>query len=314
MNQHLRDLSLGLPNLNFTNAADIRDLAAALGIHEVEIEMVNIITAASDARYQKTKSIAVEAALYHLGTGGNRTRARICVEGSKALQLEKNDVIALAACVELLHNASLIHDDLHDHEKSRHEKKSVWVQYSPDVAVCAGDLMISCAYVAISSVSKPEILPSLLRSIHRSISNAIQGQCEDLKVRHENALSVDDYVRIVKAKSGALLALPLELSLLLSGDITASERSIRAAEDFSVGYQIKDDLSDVKEDLGGEEKPAGLNIITVMNQIGQYPDAEEEVKTLARSYFHSSHAIAGELPHGSGQFLQKLSLQMAQSL
>ncbi len=230
------------------------------------------------------------------------------------LRLTKFDAIALSACVELLHNASLIHDDLQDLEKTRHQEKSVWTKYSPSIAVCAGDLMISCAYVAISAVSNPQILPDLLNAVHRCIANATRGQCKDLTVRSPNDLSLDEYVDIVKAKSGALLALPLELPLLLMGDRKASKLAIEAAEDFSVGYQIIDDLVDLEDDLGNRERPASLNISTLIKQNGRKGSPKEEMKVLARSYFESAHRIAGELPGSSGLYLQSLSKKIVQAL
>ena len=72
-----------------------------------------------------------------------------------ALGLSEPDVLCLAASAELLHNASLVHDDLQDQDGMRRGAPAVWKKYGSNVAICTGDLMLSAAYAALSVILVP---------------------------------------------------------------------------------------------------------------------------------------------------------------
>lgn len=278
-------------------------------IAAVESKMTSVIKGTLDSGAGRA-SIAAQAALYHLQSGGNRTRARFCLHACVCLGVSNNDALILSACVELLHNASLIHDDLQDQEKTRHGISSVWSRFSPAIAICAGDLLISGAYALLASISNVRLLPSLMAATHQCVSRAIHGQCDDLDCTDLSQTPFETYARIVKLKSGALLSLPLELALIASENFISLNHARKAAEDFSVGYQIADDLLDIEQDSATGQKPASLNIFFVIqNDAG--PDlAKETASSLGRSHFASAHHLAGKLPKNSGHYLQKLSAEM----
>ncbi len=273
-------------------------------------------------------SQAAQAALYQVSSGGSRTRARIGWSACLSLGVAREDALLLCAVVELLHNASLVHDDLQDQATERRGCEAVWVKFSPAVAICAGDYMISSAYGALSHFSQPRLLPALLRAMHRCVSAAIDGQCDDLRGAEmlnacggwaagttasasRGLAGVESYAEVVKAKSGALLSLPLELALIASENFQALTWARRAAEDFAVGYQIRDDLVDLKQDQAQEGKPASLNLYEWILRQGSEQQALEQVKALARSYFASAEAMARDLPGHSGQYLQSLAREMS---
>jgi len=91
-------------------------------------------------------SATLRAARYHLEAGGQRVRARLALHACEALGVVGDQAVRLAACVELLHNASLVHDDLQDKEKLRRGLPTVCAAFGPDVALCTGDLLLSAAY------------------------------------------------------------------------------------------------------------------------------------------------------------------------
>ena len=67
-----------------------------------------------------------EPSCFHLASGGSRTRAKLCIDAGLALHLSSKTIVALASTIELLHNASLVHDDLQDADISRRGRESVW--------------------------------------------------------------------------------------------------------------------------------------------------------------------------------------------
>jgi geranylgeranyl pyrophosphate synthase len=188
----------------------------------------------------------------------------LALHAGNCLGLAPADSQTLAATCELLHNASLIHDDLHDRDILRRGQPSVWHKFGDDVAICAGDLLLSSSYFALSQLIQVDRLPALFALMHRCISSAIRGQCADLKRPTHRVATIDDFKNIALVKSGALLSLPTELALLAAGESLALGQARQAAESFSIAYQIYDDLLDV-------EKDAARNAIKApaQNQIGQ---------------------------------------------
>ena len=100
------------------------------------------------------------------------------LDASFALGLPKRDATAIATACELLHNASLIHDDLQDQDAERRGQPAVWAKFGPDVAICAGDLLLSAAYAALAALG--ETAAPVIAHMHTRVAITIQGQSEDL--------------------------------------------------------------------------------------------------------------------------------------
>ncbi|RXJ72119.1 polyprenyl synthetase [Veronia nyctiphanis] len=214
-------------------------------------------------------SAATEACLYHLKTGGKRNRARLAIHCGQALNLTKSSQVAAAAVAELLHNASLIHDDLQDHDDTRRGNETVWKKYGADVALCAGDIMISASYAALLHADCRGLLPQCVTLIHRSVCKSIQGQCHDLSYTRYESYTLLDYEKMAEGKSGPLLSLPVELVYQMSGHQSQIEQVREAVYKFAVAYQITDDINDVDQDLRrGETGAAAPNAVIVLRDNG----------------------------------------------
>jgi geranylgeranyl pyrophosphate synthase len=255
-----------------------------------------------------------EAVLHHLQSGGQRLRARLALSAGKAVGLKEHDCIILAAIVELLHNASLIHDDLQDRDEFRRGQQTVWSKFGIDIAICCGDLFLSAAYAALVNVSKAGALGKMYKTMHHRSSEAIFGQCADLSITPDQ-MHLDTYIAIVRAKSGALLSLPLELVFLLSGQNTATLCIEQACKDFAVGFQIYDDLRDIDVDQhqtnGSEKERVALNIISVFGLMTGGLDTAFESKRLAKDmatdYLLRAETGLTQLPFQSGAVLSECS-------
>ena len=273
---------------------------------QLEQTMLKLVGANIDIARQATASGAALAAAYHLGSGGQRVRGRMALSAGLALGLDKSDALCIAATAELLHNASLVHDDLQDRDAVRHGLPAVWVKYGVNMAVCTGDLMLTAAYAGLCDISNLQKLPRLLAVVHERVSDAIGGQCADM----DNAVSsVDDlaaYKRVAVAKSGALLSLPLELALLSSGHGVWVEHARNACHAFSVGYQVVDDFADVERD----GQSGALNVVLVLQSAGYGTEARTRAKQFGLEHLDGAISLAHELPRESGALLVELSLKL----
>ena len=223
----------------------------------------------------------------HLDAGGARLRAQICLDAGLRLKLSAADAIQLAACCELLHNASLIHDDLIDRTAMRRGHPCVWVEYGDTVAICAGDLMLSSAYAALVSISKPGLIPSVLARVHMRAREVMLGQVAE-STRTASTHPFDDYQRLAIGKSASLLSLSLELPLLLAGREDAFPIAQAATTQFAVAYQIADDLIDQVEDA----REGSLNMVSLLQQASGLSRTEAEHAAATRALAALSEAVA----------------------
>jgi geranylgeranyl pyrophosphate synthase len=236
------------------------------------------------------------AAAQHLSAGGARVRARLALHAGHALGRPESESIAVAAACELLHNASLVHDDLQDQDQQRRGQDAVWRRYGDAVAICVGDLLLSAAYGALAAMGADAA--GLLVRMHRCIGEVIHGQCADLALQGGVKTTLENYERVASAKSAPLLVLPLEMALTLSGREEAVGAATAAGSLFAIGYQIADDLVDAIQDVINQE----LNIVSVLAASGEAAP-HQRARDLAICRFRQAHAAAAMLPSGSGGLL-----------
>ncbi len=255
------------------------------------------------------QSTAAQAASLHLASGGQRIRARLALHAALACDMIDTDSVVLAAASELLHNASLIHDDIQDQTQLRRGLDAIWVAFGIDVALCAGDLMLSATYAALAGLSDTTKLPALLTLVHNRTSIAIRGQCADLSKEAANDPDLARYETIAVAKSGALLSLPLELVFTAAGNEKLALQARVAVEHFAIGYQIADDIEDLAHDAGAEK--IALNIVLIL---GGGTSALFEARDLAQRHLRAAASAALTLPQGVGNLLRDQALRLSATL
>ncbi len=274
-----------------------------------ELERFMIAEVSDDGRSSTHLSPVVQACLNHLSSGGHRVRARLGFEAAIQLGLSANDSIVIGAAAELLHNASLIHDDLHDAAAIRRGQPTVFAAYGPDVAILSGDLLLSSAYSALARFSLPSSVPEMIRLLHQRTAQVIRGQCGDLSARTQPVTDSTRYEQIVAGKSGALLSLPLELALLGAGFRDALSLAQEAAESFGIGYQILDDLEDATRD-----GPLALNLLNVLAVEHTRVDANRIAREIGAKHLRFAISASNRLPRGSGELLQQLARALSERL
>jgi len=274
-------------------------------INSVDSLMLEIIDQTS-MQSNATDNVCLVATKYHLASGGHKIRARLCLEAGIALGVNHRDMLIMAAVCELLHNASLIHDDIQDKDVTRRKAETVWVKFGVNIALCAGDFLLSSAYGALANFSDIKLIPKLITTICQLTSVVIQGQCADINYQNQQLCSVSTYKKIVISKSGALLSLPIELALIASYHSESLADARSAAESFAIAYQIADDLCDIDKDA----KRNSLNIIRVLEASGIRENPIKTAKFLALHHLHDASNLIEKLPKSSGVLLAQLIQQL----
>jgi geranylgeranyl pyrophosphate synthase len=245
---------------------------------------------------------------YHLASGGGRNRAKLALYSGCAVNLAKKDTLAIAAACEMIHNASLLHDDIQDGDTHRRGREAAWYRFSVNDAMCAGTLMLSAAYAAVTEVRTATA--ELVQHMHDRTAQLISGQVLDLN--HDNQQSsLDQYLKIAIQKSGSLMALPLELTMIASSNHASLLAARQAGESFALAYQIFDDLQDQRKDLIN----SSCNIVYVLEASGlSRPSAELQAVMLVEFYIQKALEQSQALPNNSGQLLADMCQQLSMAL
>ena len=254
-------------------------------------------------------NLCIEALKYHFKSTGSQYRAKSCLYACMKLSVNYDDMLILSAVCELLHNASLIHDDIQDKDENRRGQQSVWKKFGENIAICAGDLLISTAYGVLSRYSKPSHLPKLISTINHQIQLAIKGQSLDLCFKQNEKISIDSYLNICKQKSGALLCLPLELALISAERFESIALAKEACDAFSISYQILDDLEDVVRDGENKYNNHSLNIAFILNNV-RFEDTNKNAFLLCEHYLDIAIDYGSQLPNQSGDYLVDLASKL----
>jgi len=191
-------------------------------------------------------------ALEQLATGGRRFRARLALHACSALGVDEHDAILWSAAVELLHNATLIHDDIQDEDTTRRGAPTLWVKHGRAQAINAGDFLLMLPHLLLEDLSSP-VRGDLAFSLAKAATHIVRGQCSEMGLR-SGRIDWERYLGAARGKTGALLALPVFGALRLAGrSADVSERVAQVFQEVGVLFQLQDDLVDLYGDKGRAE-------------------------------------------------------------
>lgn len=189
---------------------------------------------------------------YHMDTGGKRLRALTPLLVAQAFGRDPAEVLALGAACEMLHNATLVHDDLQDGDTTRRGKATVWAEYGMPQAVNLGDAMFYYTILLAQRLEIPAVRrEAVARRVLVDTLRVIDGQEKEFALKTNDDLTVEDYFRMVEGKTSGLFALPMAGAaqvLGLGADVV--EGLAEAARHLGVLFQIQDDVLDLYGDKG----------------------------------------------------------------
>ena len=179
-----------------------------------------------------------QAASYLLERPGKRVRARLCLALSESLHVPPEEGIALAAAVELLHNASLVLDDVQDNDEMRRGRASIWRTFGRSQAINLGTFLIA------QSTALAARLRGISPLFAATLREATAGQSAEIDF-HAATPTLTNYEKMAEAKTGALFALSAKSAAILARlpeDLAATIGNAFAR--LGAAYQVQDDLAD----------------------------------------------------------------------
>ena len=199
------------------------------------------------------------------GESGKRIRPTLSLLACEALGGDVKVALPAAAAVELVHNFSLIHDDIQDGNSERHNRPTVWWVWGPAQAINAGDGMHALARLALLRQTgegmSPERTLKAVGLLDQACLRLCEGQYLDLTYQERVDISQDAYFKMVEGKTAALISCAAELGAVMSSVEEPVERAIaQFGAKLGTAFQIRDDILDLwgQQDTG---KPLAGDIL-----------------------------------------------------
>lgn len=184
---------------------------------------------------------------YFLGIGGKRLRPILLLLSTRAVGGNVEKALDAAVAIELLHNFTLVHDDIMDHDHLRRGHTTVHVRWDESVAILAGDGLIGLAYRQLMKIP-PEHLDYVCRLFTEGVIEVCEGQAYDKEFEKRDQVSLSDYFLMISKKTGRLITMSTQIGAIL-GDGDDEEIEILTSYGSIIGtaFQIQDDLLDIVE-------------------------------------------------------------------
>lgn len=192
-----------------------------------------------------------------LGGAGKRLRPSLALLSGGALGEIRREHVILGVIVELIHVATLVHDDVLDQAELRRGLATCNTRWGNEISVLVGD----CLFAHALRLAATYETNAVCRKISEATRRVCTGEILQTQRRFDLDLSVDDYLRIIGLKTGALFAVSCELGALLNG---ATPGAVKALDEYGqnlgIAYQIYDDCVDIL----GQERQTGKSLGTDM--------------------------------------------------
>jgi geranylgeranyl diphosphate synthase type I len=203
---------------------------------------------------------------YHYHSGGKRLRPLLVYGAAQAQnpQVKLRDCTPYALAVELLHNATLIHDDIQDGDRIRRDKETLWVKYSLAQAINCGDAWFFVPQLLVQDAGyAPELKLKLMGLLQAKILAVIEGQSQEFALKEKFAkgakVTRQEYLTMAEGKTSALFSVPLLGGALIGGAGEAELETLeKAALHLGSAFQIQDDLLDLWGNKGRGARGADI--------------------------------------------------------
>ena len=233
---------------------------------------------------------------YIVGAGGKRIRPRLVLLFSEALGFEGPERYELAAIVEFIHTATLLHDDVVDESAMRRGRATANAMFGNAASVLVGDFLYSRAFQMMVSVNRMRVLQVLADA-----TNVIaEGEVLQLMNMHDPDLAVADYLQVIRFKTAKLFEASARLGAVLAGaDPALEEACADYGRSLGTAFQLVDDLLDYE----GNSSELGKN---VGDDLREGKPTLPLLLAMERASEEERRLIRGAIEHGEEQKLPEI--------
>jgi geranylgeranyl diphosphate synthase type I len=219
-------------------------------------------------RYLKTKlkgnpKMLYDAAGHLIINGGKRLRPYMVIKSCQILGGKTSKAMPAASAVEMVHNFTLVHDDIMDNDEMRHGVPTVHKKFGMPVAILAGDVLFSKAFQIISdSKLSSSAMTQLISRLAKGCVDVCEGQLYDIKMAEEKRIpSQSEYIKMIGKKTAALFDVSCAMGAICATNKTTDVVNLSSfGKNLGIAFQITDDLIGVMGDPKITKKPVGNDL------------------------------------------------------
>lgn len=219
-----------------------------------------------ELEFPKEPSSLYDPVRYTLSLGGKRIRPYFTLIGCGLCGGEPEEALPAGMAIELLHNFTLLHDDIMDAAETRRGKQSVFRKWNSSTAILSGDAMYAWAfeqlqYYGENAAYGKRQYAAIMQIFLRSARTVCEGQAFDLEFEQKDDVTVADYLEMIKGKTAALISASFQLGGAVAGaDYSQLQNLKEIGNEAGTAFQIQDDLLDVIADPSKFGKKRGGDI------------------------------------------------------
>lgn len=197
---------------------------------------------------------------------GKRLRPILCLLACAEVGGDPSQALPAAAGIEILHNFSLIHDDVEDGDETRRHRPTVWKLWGIPQAINVGDAMFALAFAGVQRLSRRGVpagqVLAALDLFTQTCLALTEGQHLDIDFEQREQVTVADYLRMIQGKTAALIRASVQIGALLGGASPAQQEALgRFGQALGLAFQIQDDILGIWGDPAVTGKAAGNDIL-----------------------------------------------------
>jgi geranylgeranyl pyrophosphate synthase len=190
-----------------------------------------------------------------LAAGGKRLRPALALLFGRMLQTPEGPLFQLAAALEIVHTATLVHDDLVDHARIRRGIPAIHTEWPAATTVLVGDFLF--AFAARLAAATGSI--TVMKNFADALTVIVDGEIRELSAA-DSEFDLAGYETRIRSKTAALFEISCQGPALLAGDSAAAERAAVYGSAFGMAFQIADDILDFTADSASTGKPSGQDL------------------------------------------------------
>ena len=184
-------------------------------------------------------------AYYIIESGGKRLRPLLVLLAAKAVGGKYSDAHYTGAAVELLHNFTLVHDDIMDNADKRRGRLTLHVKYDDDTAILAGDSLLAVAYESLLKDCNGNS-KEILADFTKGLVEVCEGQSLDKEYETRTSITLSDYIKMIQKKTAAMLEMCCSLGARLGNGSPSEVKALSSfGRNIGIAFQIQDDLLDI---------------------------------------------------------------------
>ena len=205
-----------------------------------------------------------DAASHLIIHGGKRLRPYLVLKSCQMLGGKQSDAISAASAIEMIHNFTLVHDDIMDDDEMRHGVTTTHKKFDIPLAILAGDVLYSKAYNTISSKSKlsSNYTTQLVSKLSKACIEICEGQVNDIKFAENKRIPTEkEYIKMIEKKTAVLFEVSCAMGAICAKRKQKDVKNLSAfGKNLGIAFQITDDLIGIIGDSKITKKPVGNDI------------------------------------------------------